>query len=121
MRTNWISEKQLISEELTRAMIEYLKTENNEELLYKNIEKLYREKYKIDNLKDDLYIINNNYNDKYNKYEIYKEGYEPDRGINPIRNDRTPSSTIKETKETFLQNPSSIFHIYYIYHYSYYL
>lgn len=108
MRTNWMSEKQLISEELTRALVEYLKTENNEELLYKNIENLYREKYKIDNLKEDLYIINNNYNDKYNKYEIYKEEYEPGRGINPIRNDRTPLSTIQETKEAFLQNPSSI-------------
>lgn len=108
MRTNWMSEKQLISEELTRALVEYLKNENNEELLYKNIEKLYRKKSIIDNLKEDSYIINNYYNDKYNKYEIYKEGYEPDRGINPIRNDRTPSSTIQETKEAFLQNPSSI-------------
>lgn len=101
-------EERLVNEELARALIEYLKTENNEELLYKNIENLYREKYKIDNLKEDSYIINNYYNDKYNKYEIYKEGYEPDRGINPIRNDRTPSSTIQETKEAFLQNPSSI-------------
>lgn len=108
MRTNWMSEKQLINEELIRALVEYLKTENNEELLYKNIENLYIEKYKIDKLKEDLYIINNNYNDKCNKYEIYKEEYEPGRGINPIRNDRMPSSTIQEKKEAFLQNPSSI-------------
>lgn len=107
MRRNWIGEKQLINEELTRALVEYLKIENNEEKnnLYKNVEKLYYEKYKIDNLKEDLYI--------YNNYEEnrYKKDFGREDKIKPIGDGSYSFTTAEEVRTSFFKSPSSVLNI----------